>query len=277
MAAAVLAVLPALLGLPARAAPAPVILTAGHADLGPRLVDGGWQVQVRDDTVRPPAWRALDEVVVHAVDATRAQVPATTQFAFLGAAGSDVWILPQVQRPDAVWLGWNTQDPTVATTIQREMTWRVHQVTGPGRFALFLNGNFGAPQVVFDSGRPLPQDSGVEVNNHVHGNWVFTAPGAYRIDLEMTAAGKAGDQLSGRGTLRVYVGAGDPATAFPPASSPAASAGTGPAAPAAVAVAGDSTAGRAWLWPAVGAGVLLILLAPLAVVLVRRRNRRAER
>ncbi|MFC4044936.1 choice-of-anchor M domain-containing protein [Dactylosporangium siamense] len=259
---------------PAVAAPTPaggaVILAAGHADLGPRLVDGAWRIQVRDDTVRPPAWRGLDEIVVHAADATRAQVPATAEFAFLGTAGSDVWILPQVQRPDAVWLGWSTQDPTVATTIQREMTWRVHQVTGPGRFALFLNGNFGAPQVVFDSGKPMPQDSGVEADTHVHGNWVFTAPGAYRIDVEMTAASKAGERLSGRGTLRVHVGPGDPAAVFPPAPSPATNASTGPATAEGTHSSGPD---RAWLWPAIGSGVLLALLT---VWIVRRRIRRSE-
>jgi putative ABC transporter-associated repeat protein len=259
----------AVLAAPTAPASSPVVLTAGHADLGPRLLDGAWRIQARDDTVRPPAWRSLDDVVVHAVDATRTTVPASPQFSFLGPAGRDVWVLPQVQRPDAVWLGWNTQDPSVATTIRREMTWRVHQVTGPGRFALFLNGNFGAPEVVFDSGKPLPQDSGVEANTHVHGNWVFTAPGAYRIDLEMAATSQSGERLSGRGSLRVFVGAGDPATSFPAAAAASAAATT-----PGTAAAGHPGTGRPWLWPVLAGAVLTALSL---VVIVMRRTRRTGR
>ena len=46
---------------------------------------------------------------------------------------------------------------------------------------------YAPPEVVFDSRKPLPQDSGVEANTHVHGNWVFTTPGTYLIEVEMSA------------------------------------------------------------------------------------------
>ena len=242
-----------------------VVLTTGHADIGPRAIDGAWRVQVRDDTTRPPTWRDADDVVVHALDAARTTVPEGQAYTFLGAPGAPVWVLPQVQRPDVVWLGWNTQDPSVATAIRREMTWRIHRVDGPGAFVLFLTGNFGAPQVVFDSRTPFPQDSGVEANTHVHGNWVFTEPGTYLVDVEMSATSQQGQPVSGRGTLRLFVGAGDPMTAFAP---PAADAPAAAAPP----TAGSSNrpADRPWLWPAVVAGVVLLL----AVILWRRRAAR---
>jgi surface-anchored protein len=127
---------------------------------------------------------------------------------------------------------------------------------------------------VFDSGKTLPQDSGVEANTHVHGNWVFGAAGAYRIDLEMTATGRSGEQLSGRATLRVFVGAGDPASAFPAAPGTPAS-GSAPASgpvPDPAAAAG-STVDRPWLWPVLGGAVLAGLIGLAAV----RRARRAGR
>jgi putative ABC transporter-associated repeat protein len=244
-----------------------VVLTSGHADIGPRVIDGAWRVQVRDDTTKPPTWRDTDDVVVHALDATRTTVPTGEAYTFLGTPGADVWVLPQVQRQDVVWLGWNTQDPSVATAIRRELTWRVHRVDGPGAFVLFLTGNFGAPEVVFDSRRPLPQDSGVEANTHVHGNWVFTAPGTYLIDVEMSATSQQGRPVTGRGTLRLFVGAGDPMTAF------AAPAGEAPASVAAAppsAASSDGAGERLWLWPTVAAGGL-VLAAVAATALWRRR------
>ena len=259
-------------------APAPalaaerVVLAAGHADIGPRVVDGAWRVQVRDDTTTPPTWRDADDVVVHAPDATRTAVPPGEAYTFLGTPGADVWVLPQIQRRDVVWLGWNTQDPSVATAIRREMTWRVHRVDGPGAFLLFLTGNFGAPEVVFDSRKPLPQDSGVEADTHVHGNWVFTAPGTYLLDVEMSATGQQGQPVSGRGTLRLFVGAGDPMTAFaaPATGPPASNAGSDAAAPA-PAAASDEAAQRPWVWPVAAVGVLV--LAAVAIVRWRRGAR----
>jgi putative ABC transporter-associated repeat protein len=269
---------------PAIAAPGPsaggerVVLSTGHADIGPRAIDGAWRIQVRDDTTRPPTWRDADDVVVHALDAARTTVPQGQAYAFLGTPGSPVWVLPQIQRQDLVWLGWNTQDPSVATAIRREMTWRVHRVDGPGAFVLFLTGNFGAPDVVFDSRTPLPQDSGVEANTHVHGNWVFTAPGTYLIDVEMSATSQQGQPVSGRATLRVFVGAGDPTAAFTPPAGGAPASGAGPqsdSGPDASRAASRESTDRPWLWPATGAG--LVLLAVLTTVLLRQRARRAAR
>jgi putative ABC transporter-associated repeat protein len=250
-----------------------VVLGTGHADIGPRLIDGAWRVQVRDDTTRPPTWRDTDDVVVHAVDAARTTVPDSEVFAFLGTPGAGVWVLPQIQRPDVVWLGWNTQDPSVATAIRREMTWRVHRVAGPGAFVLFLTGNFGAPEVVFDSRKPLPQDSGVEVNTHVHGNWVFTAPGTYLVDVEMSATSQQGQPVSGRATLRIFVGAGDPTTAFAaPTGTAPSDAGSDAVAPP-TATSSREPADRPWLWPVVGSGVVIVL-AGVVTVLWRRRAAR---
>lgn len=249
------------------------VVADGHVDMGARFVDGAWRIQVRDDTVRPSVWRNLPDVVWHAADTARTTVPSDQRFAFLGQPGAPVWVLPQAQQPGVLWPGWNTQDPQVATTLDREVTWRLHGVAGPGQFVLFLTGNFGEPQVVFDSAKPTPQETGIEVNTHVHGNWVFTQPGSYLLDVEMSGTTTAGQQVTDRDILRVFVGAGDPATAFaaatsPPASSPAPS--TAGAVPRADTGAGQSTV--VWPWLAAGAAVVLALV--VGGVLVRRRRGR---
>lgn len=261
-----------------------VVIADGHVDIGPRYVDGEWTFQVRDDTVRPAVWREPSDVVLAAVDAAQVELPDDPAFAFLGEPGSQVWLLPQVQQQGVVWPGWNTEHPDVATTVAREMTWRLHGVEGPGTFVLFLNGEFGAPETIFDGAQPLPQEAGVDANTHVHGNWVFSEPGVYRLDMEMAATNLDGTEVTDRATLQVAVGDGtDPATAFAAAEgadsgedaaadgaseggaglpSPGALDDTEPA--AATAAGGPGTA------LTVGALAVLAVVLVAAVVLVRR-------
>ena len=204
--------------LPVATAPAPpteqVVIADGHVDLGPRFVDGKWTIQLRDDTGDPVVWRPLENVVVQATGQAQVAVPADPAYAFLGKAGSKVWVIPQVQRAGVVWPGWNTQDTEVATKVDREVTWSLNGVEGPGAFTLFLNSDFGKPAPVFDSRKPFPQETGIDVNTHVHGNWTFDAEGTYLLDITMTAKLTDGTTVTDRRPLRLYAGQEDPRAAF---------------------------------------------------------------
>jgi putative ABC transporter-associated repeat protein len=193
----------------------------GHVDMGPRFADGRWSIQIRDDTASPVTWRNLSDVVLQAADTAKVTIPEDKTYSFLGKPGDPVWLLPQVQKPGILWPGWNTQDPEVVTTVNREVTWKLTGVDGPGRFTLFLNGEFGAPQMIFDSTKPFPQETGIEVNTHVHGNWAFSAPGTYALTVAMTGTTKAGTPLSAGGTLRIQVGS-EPVSSAPPPVTPVA-------------------------------------------------------
>ncbi|WP_063837411.1 TIGR03773 family transporter-associated surface protein [Streptomyces sp. NRRL WC-3549] len=209
------------------------VVPEGHVDMGPRFDEGTWTVQIRDDTARPATWRDPSDVVLQVKDTARTEVPESEEFGFLGDPGAQVWLLPQVQRDGVLWPGWNSQDPRVAADVEREVTWQLTDVQGPGRFVLFLNGSFGTPKVVFDSTKRLPQETGIEVNSHVHGNWAFTAPGTYLLGVRMSATTKDGKRHDGRSTLRFSVGPQSPQKAFTapsPSSGRAASPEAGPAA-----------------------------------------------
>jgi putative ABC transporter-associated repeat protein len=219
----------------------PAVIGDGHVDVGPRYLDGDWTIQIRDDTVEPPAWRALDDVVLRARDAARLEVPADERFRFLGRPGERVWLLPQVQRDGVLWPGWNTQE--VAREIRREMTWTLHGVEGPGRFVLFSNGEFGAPEVIFDGSKPYPQVAGVEAGTHVHGNWAFSRAGAYRLDISMSATTRDGEPVSDRETLRFLAGEGEPAAAL------------------------EEAGGFPWMAAAAAGGLVLV-----GLVVIRRRR-----
>ncbi|KOX20487.1 hypothetical protein ADK67_29795 [Saccharothrix sp. NRRL B-16348] len=244
-----------------------VVVSAGHVDLGPRFVDGRWTVQLRDDTGDAPTWRDLSEVVLHVNDTARTTVPDDPAYDFLGDGGSPIWVLPQVEQAGVVWPGWNTQDPDVTAAVEREVTWRLHDVRGPGRFVLFLSGNFGAPTTLFTSADATPQETGIEVGTHVHGNWVFSAPGTYLLDLEMTASTKDRAQVADRKVLRVHVGGDtDPRTAFDVAVAEPAPAPEPRAEP-------EPASDRTWLWVGLGGGALLVVVV-VAVALRRRGEQR---
>ncbi|GAB2673476.1 choice-of-anchor M domain-containing protein [Kribbella swartbergensis] len=226
-----------------------VVISNGHVDLGPRFVDGTWTVQVRDDTTEPAVWRELEDVVLQATNKAQVAVPNDPAYAFLGTPGQKLWVIPQVQQDGVIWPGWNTQDREVATRVDREVTWRLDGVRGPGAFTLFLNSDFGKPAPVFDSRKPFPQETGIETNTHVHGNWTFDAEGAYSLDIAMTARLTDGQQVTDRRTLRIYAGDGDVRTAFA-ATTPAPEAG----------------GGSQWIW--LGGGALVLIAA--AVLLIRK-------
>ncbi|UKJ63326.1 TIGR03769 domain-containing protein [Cellulosimicrobium cellulans] len=269
------------------------VVTDGHVDVGPRFVDGTWTLQARDDRAVPPVWRSPDETVFHVGDASVLEAPESPDYAFLGVeAGAPLYVVPQVQNQEVVWLGWNTQDPEVTQRIDRGATLRLDGVEGPGAFHLFLQeGVTGPPNVLWSSAADYPQDLWMDVNSHVHANWVFTEPGVYELDVTMIADLTDGTHVEDPGVLRFAVGSStDPQTAFPAAdpeptesaSEESSAASSEPAEPApsperdeaAGAVEGASTSNVA-LWVGLAA-VVLVAAVVLTVLRGRRARARAE-
>lgn len=266
--AVALAVGLAALATSAAAAGGRTVMDDGHVDIGPRIVDGRMQVMARDDTVSPPRWRGLGEIALGVGDNAAITVPDNATYAFLGSAGSKVWVLPQVQRSGIIWPGWNTQDPSIVDGVRGKVTWTITSVSGPGRFWLFLNDSFGTPSLVFDGARSWPQSTTVDHNVHAHGNWAFGAPGVYRLGFRMSGTGTAGASLSGDATLVVAVG--DAARAqIPPAGEdtrgePTAGGGSGGGA----LTGDDALAAEGGTLPNTGAGPLAPIAAAAATLLL---------
>ncbi|MFJ4873180.1 TIGR03773 family transporter-associated surface protein [Streptomyces sp. NPDC088757] len=246
------------------------VIADGHIDMGPRFDHGTWTVQIRDDTTRPATWRDTDDVVLRVADAAKVRVPDGAEFSFLGKPGEQVWLLPQVQSAGVLWPGWNSQEPQVAARVAREVTWQLTSVRGPGDFVLFLNGSFGTPKILFDGRKKLPQETGIELNSHVHGNWAFTEPGTYLLGVRMSATTKDGEHHDDQRTLRFSVGSQDPQRAFaaaPPATTGSAPAASGPRASPVPAASGDSTAPLWW-----GAGGAAVIATGAGALMWRRRE-----
>lgn len=185
-----------------------VVLERGHVDIGPRLVDGKWSIQIHDDTVEPSVWRNVDDVVLRVRDAAVLNVPDNEAYAFLHAdPGAPVHVVPQTQHPEVVWVGWNTQDPEVMDSVNLGATLSLYGVQGPGDLVAYLqSGNLGEPEPLWDSTKKAKQDIWVDVNTHTHANWAFTKPGVYLVDVGFSATMKSGETLEDRQVLRFAVG-----------------------------------------------------------------------
>jgi putative ABC transporter-associated repeat protein len=273
------------------------VVTDGHVDVGPRFLDGEWTMLARDDRDVPSVWRDPERTVLHLGDPAVLPAPEGPDYEFLGVEpGTPLYVVPQTQAPDVVWLGWNTQDPEVVDAIEQGATLRLDALDGPGELFVFLQeGVSGPPNVLWNSAEPLPQELWMEVNTHVHANWVFTEPGIYRLDVTMLADLADGTTAEDGSTLVFAVGedtdpgealaavadaASDEPTADGSASPDASpSEATAPAvtdAPEAGAPSSD-TASAMLVWGAAAAGVVLLLVLVARVVGTRRARAAAER
>lgn len=270
-------------------------ISVGHVDLGPRLIDGQWRAGLRHDAESGAVWRDPNQTVLRVNDAAIMTAPDSADYPFLAdVAGKPVYVVPQTQNPNVVWLGWNTQDPAVTATIDRGLTMRVGPVSGPGRAWLFLqSGTFGKPLLLADSGA-APGDVWIDSGTHVHANWAFSAPGTYTATVTFLGTTTAGEAVSASTTLRFAVGdaasASEALAMAAPAAADAASAGasasssgSAPAASGAAPASSSSSASGAasgglpdWAFLSIIAVAAASLLVIGALVVARSRRSRAE-
>jgi surface-anchored protein/LPXTG-motif cell wall-anchored protein len=86
------------------------------------------------------------------------------------------------------------------------------RVSGPGQMNLFLTDSFGTATSIFSGSQPYPQSTKIAPNTHAHGNWAFSKPGYYTLDMSMSAADSTGKRVSDSAQLILAVGV-DPAGA----------------------------------------------------------------
>ena len=263
-------------------------ISAGHVDLGPRLIDGQWRAGLRHDAESGAVWRDPNQTVLRVSDAAVMTAPDSADYPFLAdVAGKPVYVVPQTQNPSVVWLGWNTQDPAVTATIDRGLTMRVGPVSGPGRAWLFLqSGTFGKPLLLADSGA-APGDVWIDSGTHVHANWAFSVPGTYTATVTFLGTTTAGEAVNASTTLRFAVGDAASASEALAMAAPAASgSSSGSETPAAGTSQGpgssESTLSSSegglpdWAFLAIIVSVALSLLVIGALVVARSRRSRAE-
>ncbi|UGQ11042.1 TIGR03773 family transporter-associated surface protein [Yinghuangia sp. ASG 101] len=183
-----------------------VTIDRGHVDaLAGTFADGRLQLLFKDS--RNPAavvWRTPSAVSLRLGDPAKTTVPAGSSYGFLGTAGQPLWIIPQTQNPAVVWAGWNTEELT-ARELAGPVALTLTGVDGPGGVAVWEDGSFGRPNVIFDSANGLPDRHEVPLGVHAHANWGFGAPGTYRLTVRLTGTLASGGTAEDTATYTVVV------------------------------------------------------------------------
>ena len=244
----------------------------GHFDLGPRIVDGKLKLQVKDDRSQPASW--VDPATLTFSLGDKATLKAPDALNFVATPGQDVWMISSSQSAGVPWLGMNSQAEEIVSKTSGEVTFTLVSVEGPGKVSVFTSGGLGG-----GVGEHLLQEEGssytLPANTHAHQNWVFTAPGTYKLTISAQVTPKQGEQISGEDG-----GSGDGAAASSGAGSSeggsasgaagSAASGSAKADQAAGANGGKSLAKTGAVSGALNVAGGLMLLA-VAVLVARRR------
>jgi len=215
-AAAVVTAGPVSAGLGALGQPA-VVLEVGHIDVASTMTDGRLDTLIKDTSVSStPIWHDPANAVLRVLSEAQVTLPPTIDPDLLGAPGSSVWLLPETQRADVLWPGWSTE--SMGSDFARTpVSWSLTGVDGPGDFVLFTAhpSQLGKTQTLFSSrdGVDAADRFDIAPNTHAHGNWAFTAEGAYCVSFERSVALADGTRSADAFDLAFAVG-----TATPPAN-----------------------------------------------------------
>ncbi|MEU4693771.1 choice-of-anchor M domain-containing protein [Actinoplanes sp. NPDC023714] len=175
---------------------APVVIGAGHVDVvDVEYEDGALELGLHDESVEPGVEREPSDVVLLVKRQAQTTVPADPAFAFLGAAGAKIWVLPEIQDDELLWPGLSTEELEAGVFAADTVALKVRGVTGPGRVAVWTEDAVGTPHVLANSGDGLPDVVPLTAGEHRHTSWAFQRAGLYRITFAATAT------LAGTGTV----------------------------------------------------------------------------
>ncbi len=172
----------------------PVEIARGHLDV--RLTQAAGEngttygLAAKDDSLtaaRTSVLRTLESTTLAVAPNARFVRPASlsdASYDVLGPVGAATYVLPETQNSDIVWPGLSTEGIDYAALPEgADLTLHLAQAPVGARVAFFQGGTFGAgAKVHFDSTKGDGVVHTTE-STHMHGNWVFSAPGTYRIEV----------------------------------------------------------------------------------------------
>lgn len=167
---------------PAAASGSITTLSSGHVDVfGVAYEDDELHLHVHDedsDTEYEPC-----EVNLVVKREARTTVPNDPAYAFLGAPGAPVWVLPEVDDPNLLYAGLAAEEVPAGLFADDTVTVSVVAVLAPGGFNLFTNDATGTPVKLVDSQDGLPDHITLTAGDHAHANWAFEAAGTYLVGV----------------------------------------------------------------------------------------------
>lgn len=189
---------------PAAEKPAPSAAPA-HTSAPAKTCAPALRPMIKDDRNVPATWTRPEDLVFGLGSTAEADLPQAVGPVPAGKA----WMIGATQQDNVPWLGANTQHESLIDNTTGEVTWEITNFNGPGPMTVFTQGGLG--QVVgeewftADNGRGSGSHT-IPANSHVHPNWVFGAPGTYKVTIRQTATTTTGQPVSGEATLTFNVG-----------------------------------------------------------------------
>ncbi len=198
----------------------PTIFGEGELDLEVAYEDGEWELVGLDEANEREI--CANELVIQGSSATETVVPDDPAFAFLGAPGTRVNVLPQEESEGVIFLGIAGDEIEAGVFEGDAVELKLVSSDGPGNVSLYAVDEFGAPSVFFNSGDGITDSDAfpVSVGGHSHQAWGFTQPGVYRVGLQ--ASGQlVGDTDASESEVVVFTfdiqGSNEPAVVTPEA------------------------------------------------------------
>lgn len=167
-------------------------ISQGHIDLGPvQGEDGSVSFRLGDESnqyERGKVYRDPDDVTMVVGEPFRETLReeyVSGELSFLGNAGDEIHIVPQVQKGNELWPGFSTEySGGKAYDIE------IEPVSAPegGEWYAYTSGSFGGVSEMLGSSEG---SSRIERSKqiHLHNNWAFTKPGEYVMRMRAVENG----------------------------------------------------------------------------------------
>ncbi|MFG3495815.1 choice-of-anchor M domain-containing protein [Streptomyces sp. NPDC047928] len=172
-------------------------LSKGHVDVLDVEYDGvGLELHVHDESVTPDVEYDPADVVIRALPASAYTVPSGSCHSHLGASGSTVYRLPQVENTNLLWPGISGEHIGTGVFQNDKVQVKLTSVTGPGKITVYKNGLCPVNNRYFDSGDAAHTNTkNVTAGEHDHANWVFTKAGTYTATFQVSGVRTNGTKV----------------------------------------------------------------------------------
>ncbi|MFS0335188.1 choice-of-anchor M domain-containing protein [Corynebacterium striatum] len=179
-------------------------LDRGHVDIMSVREGDAFETKLKDETnigASGLTYRKLDDVVfaVHNnAMISRPENYGDPSFDFMGPVGEKTFLLPQTQKRDVIWPGYNTEKLNYKDYKDGVVQLNIKPVSMPegASFGMWLTGNLGGPgEILVDSTK---DDFTIDTTfpTHTHTNWAFSKPGTYVFEVTYTAETTDGKKLA---------------------------------------------------------------------------------
>ncbi|MFO1477905.1 MAG: choice-of-anchor M domain-containing protein [Verrucomicrobiota bacterium] len=171
-------------------------LATGEAVIGVNYSSGQWTLNLRD-TLGGVTYSPATNLLLWVEANAHSLVPTNAGWAFLGDAGSNVWIVPKTKTVNLLHLGFDTTQITNGLFTGNQVKLTLQSISGPGDFSLYDSDANGNPTVLMNTGDGLSAADQVTLPTGTNQffNWAFSAPGDYVLNFAAS-----GNLAGGSGT-----------------------------------------------------------------------------